>query len=69
MSVDQTVQTFVGITNENEFYGHHYLAEVFQGDIKTLIEQWNAAEEAAATPEEKAAARAPHRRLGGLGGK
>jgi hypothetical protein len=69
MSVDQTVQTFVGITNENEFYGHHYLAEVFQGDIKTLIEQWNAAEEAATSPEEKAAARAPHRRLGGLGGK
>ena len=69
MSVDQTVQTFVGITNENEFYGHHYLAEVFQGDIKTLIEQWNAAEEAAATPEEKATTRAPHRRLGGLGGK
>jgi hypothetical protein len=69
MSVDQTVQTFAGIANENEFYGHHYLAEVFQGDIKTLIEQWNAAEEAAATPEEKAAARAPHRRLGGLGGK
>jgi hypothetical protein len=69
MSVDQTVQTFVGITNENEFYGHHYLAEVFQGDIKTLIEQWNAAEEAAGTPEEKTAARAPHRRLAGLGGK
>ena len=69
MSVDQTVQTFTGIANENEFYGHHYLAEVFQGDIKTLIEQWNAAEEAAGTPEEKADARAPHRRLGGLGGK
>jgi len=69
MSVDQTVQTFVGITNENEFYGHHYLAEVFHGDIKTLIEQWNAAEEAAETPEEKGAVRAPHRRLGGLGGK
>jgi len=67
--LDSTVQTFVGITNENEFYGHHYLAEVFQGDIKTLIEQWNAAEEAATTPEAKAAARAPHRRLGGLGGK
>jgi hypothetical protein len=67
--LDTTVQTFVGITNENEFYGHHYLAEVFQGDIKTLIEQWNAAEEVAATPEEKATARAPHRRLGGLGGK
>ncbi|MFZ9938354.1 MAG: class I SAM-dependent DNA methyltransferase, partial [Luteolibacter sp.] len=69
MSVDSAVQTFVGITNENEFYGHHYLAEVFQGDIKSLVEQWNAAEEAAATPEEKTAVRAPHRRLAGLGGK
>ena len=28
------VQTFVGIVNENEFYSHHYLAEVFKGDIK-----------------------------------
>ena len=69
MSVDSAIQTFSGIANENEFYGHHYLAEVFQGDIKALIEQWNAAEEAAATPEGKSAARAPHRRLGGLGGK
>lgn len=69
MSVDSAVQTFVGIANENEFYGHHYLAEVFQGDIKALIDQWNAADEAATTPEERAAARAPHRRLGGLGGR
>ncbi|MFN0128094.1 MAG: class I SAM-dependent DNA methyltransferase [Verrucomicrobiales bacterium] len=69
MSVDSAVQTFAGIANENEFYGHHYLAEVFQGDIKSLIDQWNGAEEAAATPEEKAAVRAPHRRIGGLGGK
>ncbi|PAW70505.1 MAG: hypothetical protein B9S38_07780, partial [Verrucomicrobiia bacterium Tous-C4TDCM] len=69
MSVDSAIQTFSGIANENEFYGHHYLAEVFQGDIKALIDQWNATEDAAATPEGKAAARAPHRRLGGLGGK
>jgi hypothetical protein len=69
MSVDSAIQTFSGIANENEFYGHHYLAEVFQGDIKALIDQWSATEESAATPEEKAAARAPHRRLGGLGGK
>jgi hypothetical protein len=69
MSVEQTVQTFAGITNENEFYGHHYLSEVFQGDIKALIEQWQATEDLAATPEAKAAARAPHRRLGGLAGK
>jgi len=69
MSVEQTVQTFAGITNENEFYGHHYLSEVFQGDIKALIEQWQATEDAAATPEAKVAVRAPHRRLGGLAGK
>lgn len=69
MSVDSTVQTFAGIANENEFFGHHYLAEVFQGDIKNLIEQWNAAADAAGSAEEKAAARAPYRVLGGLGGK
>ena len=38
MSVAQTVQSFAGIANENEFYGHHYLAEVFKGDIRALIE-------------------------------
>lgn len=68
MPVDSSVQTFVGITNENEFYGHHYLAEVFQGDIKTLIEQWNGTEEAARSLD-PSSFRAPHRRLGGLGGK
>ena len=68
MSVAQTIQSFAGIANENEFYGHHYLAEVFKGDIKTLIETWQANEDAA--PEEtRAEARAPHKRLGGLGGK
>ena len=47
MSVTQTVQSFAGIANENEFYGYHYLAEVFKGDIRTLIESWQATEEAA----------------------
>lgn len=46
MSVADSVSTFAGLTNENEFYSHHYLAEVFKGDIKSLIEQWQAAEEA-----------------------
>ncbi|MGK5092821.1 class I SAM-dependent DNA methyltransferase [Deltaproteobacteria bacterium TL4] len=63
MPVAHAVQPFSGITNENEFYGHHYLAEVFKGDIRTLIERWQAAEEA------DAAARAPHKRIAGLGGK
>jgi hypothetical protein len=35
MPVLEAVQTFAGIANENEFYSHHYLAEVFKGDIKT----------------------------------
>ena len=47
MAATQTVQTFAGIANENEFYSHHYLAEVFKGDIRTLIESWQATEEAA----------------------
>jgi hypothetical protein len=29
MPVAEAVQSFAGIANENEFYGHHYLAEVF----------------------------------------
>ncbi|QKS29832.1 MAG: hypothetical protein FAZ92_02534 [Accumulibacter sp.] len=77
MSVAQTVQSFAGIANENEFYGHHYLAEVFKGDIRARIESWQAAEEAAAqspaageaAAEVRADSRAPHKRLAGLGGK
>jgi len=46
MSVADSVSTFAGLTNENEFYSHHYLAEVFKGDIKSLIEQWQVAEDA-----------------------
>ena len=77
MSIAQTTQNFVGITNENEFYGHHYLAEVFKGDIRALIEAWQAAEEAALLPQEASAIeasegnkfRAPYKQLAGLGGK
>lgn len=46
MSVAETVQSFVGITNENEFYSHHYLAEVFKDDIGEQLKQWQAAEDA-----------------------
>lgn len=46
MSVADSVSTFAGLTNENEFYSHHYLAEVFKGDIKSLIEHWQAVEDA-----------------------
>ncbi len=46
MSVAETVQSFVGIANENEFYSHHYLAEVFKDDIGEQLKQWQAAEDA-----------------------
>lgn len=44
MPILEAVQTFAGITNENEFYSHHYLAEVFKGDIKDRLEAWDAQE-------------------------
>ena len=31
---------FTGIHNENEFYSHHYLAEVFAKDIKDTVAGW-----------------------------
>ncbi len=31
---------WIGIENENEFYSHHYLAEVFNGDIKDTLADW-----------------------------
>ena len=42
MPILDAVQTFVGITNENEFYSHHYSAEVFKGDIKDRLNNWEA---------------------------
>ena len=38
MAISDIVQTFAGITNENEFYSHHYLSEVFSGDIKARLQ-------------------------------
>jgi hypothetical protein len=60
MPVLDAVQTFAGISNENEFYSHHYLAEVFKGDIKTRIEAWDIEE---ATHPGNEAFRAPQKRL------
>jgi hypothetical protein len=60
MPVLDAVQTFAGISNDNEFYSHHYLAEVFRGDIKTRIDAWDA-DEAAHTGDESY--RAPPKRL------
>jgi hypothetical protein len=62
MPVLDAVQTFAGIANENEFYSHHYLAEVFKGDIKAKLEAWDVAE--AEHPGEEVY-RSPHKRLQG----
>lgn len=40
MAISDNAATFLGINNENEFYSVHYLAEVFEGDIKDLIQSW-----------------------------
>jgi hypothetical protein len=36
MAIDLT-----GIANENEFYTHHYLAAILEGDLKPLFEAWS----------------------------
>ena len=38
MPITQTAATYIGINNENEFYRHHYLSEVFRGDIKATLD-------------------------------
>src|SRR5262245_650832 len=39
MSLDLT-----GITNENEFYTHHYLAAILESDLKPFFEKWTSLE-------------------------
>src|SRR5688572_438296 len=63
MPVAEAVSTFAGIGNENEFYGHHYLAEVFKGDIKAKLEAWDQAEEG------DSSRKAPPRQLASFVGK
>ena len=60
MPVLDAVQTFAGIANENEFYSHHYLAEVFKGDIKAKLDAWETTETEHAGDENF---RTPHKRL------
>jgi hypothetical protein len=34
----------IGIYNENDFYSHHYLTEVFSNDIRSVMEGWQQSE-------------------------
>ena len=67
MATSDTAQVFAGITNENEFYGHHYLSEVFKGDIRDRLDAWSARE--ATAKEAGEGWRSPARVLGGLGAR
>ncbi len=31
---------YAGIVNDNEFYSEHYLADIFEGDIRGVLEAW-----------------------------
>lgn len=55
---------WIGITNENDFYSQHYLAEIFQGDVRGVIDAWqqqedDAREQARARNEKEPAWRTP----------
>ena len=41
--------SYIGIQNENEFYSHHYLAELLAGDIQAATSDWR--ERAAESPD------------------
>ena len=60
MPVLEAVHTFAGIANENEFYSHHYLAEVFKVDIKARLDAWEATESEHPGDDNW---RAPHKRI------
>ncbi len=45
MSLQDSVATFIGLSNDNEFFSAHYLAEVFQGDLADTIKEWEIREE------------------------
>ncbi|MFJ3108369.1 Eco57I restriction-modification methylase domain-containing protein [Pseudomonas putida] len=38
---------WIGISNENEFYSQHYLAEIFSGDVRGVLEAWSQREDEA----------------------
>ena len=50
--------TFAGIHNENKFYSHHYLSEIFAGDLRATVDRWRGAAEAGGGPTPYAALRA-----------
>ena len=64
MATQDTAATFIGLTNDNEFFSAHYLAEVFQGDLADTIRDWEAREAAAREAGDEQPS--PHRGLRNL---
>ena len=62
----KSTAVFAGIHNENEFYSHHYLAEIFRGDLRTTLDRWRTeaanAEHGTRTPWQRLKALAPEYR-------
>ena len=56
-----TAASLTGIHNENEFYSHHYLSEIFSGDIRSTVDRWRESAEAEG-------GRTPHAALRALAG-
>jgi hypothetical protein len=56
MAIDLT-----GINNENEFYTHHYLSAILEGDLKEVLGKWSQRK------TEEDGYRPPYDELGGLG--
>lgn len=54
MAIDIT-----GITNENEFYTHHYLAAILENDLKELFSEWNKKADEEGIPQ-------PYKKVGSL---
>ena len=50
MPAAETEGAFVGIRNEQEFYSDHYLAEIFDQDLKRTTGQWRQEAEAREEP-------------------
>ena len=57
MAIDLT-----GITNENEFYTHHYLSAILENDLKDLFSKWE-------TQKKESDARPPYDQLRSLAGE
>lgn len=55
-----------GISNENEFYTHHYLSAILEGDLKEVFANWATQEEQSTKDGETGAWRTPYARLGSL---